>query len=652
MPFLIPLVALIVGILAGAFLKGPAWGFLPIGAGLAYYLLLLKKSATPISALKLNSRHSVWIFMLFTGIGMFDAWYHRPMELTDAELSGYAAAQGTVIKADTYASGDRFTVDVSHLAEPSGKLSPCLNLRIILNTDGLNANVGDILLFPVSLAPLEDNPNHRPSGYAEKMRLKGIFYKSRTSADRIIHKGFDSGLRSNAASWRDRIAAKIENSELDRATSEFIIAMTLGDRSLIDPEVSEAFSNAGVAHILALSGMHVAIILGIVLFILFPLKLLGLHILRYWLAIIVLWAYAFFSGMSPSTVRACIMTSFVIMSMSLQRRNASGNALLASAFTILIFDPYSLFDIGMQLSFLCVAAILVFAGPLNTVNRHFHPRLHSCVAATLVSLIATLATWVLISYYFKRIPLLFLPANLIILPFLPVFMGTALFYIAFLLVGIDLHFVASVLDVSYSFIIAAVEWLSAFGDAAVSYQVQLPVVVCWLLGILVIGYALRRRKTMTAYVVGVSFLVGSLILIPVLKTEEPDGVIFQNNHADISVALYDSDHELLTSFPRHAVSRLVHKGCEIVSVDCLAGLDSIAPLIGKAKKGSRKFMVLGSGFKGRSLKEIPGIENFDKVVIHSSMRRNAEEMLLKEAEEAGIKTIHSIRQDGPLSVDF
>ena len=91
---------------------------------------------------------------------------------------------------------------------------------------------------------------------------------------------------------------------------------------------------------------------------------------------------------------------------STAKRNA-GNALLAACLVILLMDPSAVYDVGLQLSFLSVASILLFVSQLNPINRHLHPRLHLITSSILVSLVATLSTWVLVSYYFKRIPILF-----------------------------------------------------------------------------------------------------------------------------------------------------------------------------------------------------------------------------------------------------
>ena len=166
-------------------------------------------------------------------------------------------------------------------------------------------------------------------------------------------------MASRASKMRDRIEILIEKSMLDRAVSEFIISILLGDKSFLSNDVRDSFNNSGVAHILALSGMHVAIIMGIILLLLFPLQLMGMRKLRYVIALALIWAYAFMTGLAPSTVRACVMTSFMVLALLTQRRNKAVNSLLASAFIIILVDPASVYDIGLQLSFCVLHAYLL-----------------------------------------------------------------------------------------------------------------------------------------------------------------------------------------------------------------------------------------------------------------------------------------------------
>ncbi len=653
MTFLLPLIGLIAGIVIGDYVDGPLWSALPILGALLVYLVILRKSRIPMMAFRLNRRHSIWIVMLFMGVGMLTSWAHKPTKLDNSRLDNYVAVYGEVTDVRTAVTGDLLTMSVSQFYDRVGKPYDVYNTKILVKTDGYSTTKGDQLLLPCKLSVMKDNENYRATGYASRMLRNGILYTTYATADEIVFKGHSNSPVNKSSEWRDRIEIAIEKSSLQRETAEFLISILLGDRSFLDQDVKATFNNAGVAHVLALSGMHVAIIMGIILFLLFPIKAMGLHRLRYWLALILVWGFAYFTGFAASTVRACIMTTFLILALSIQRKNASSNALLASAFVILLFEPSALYDVGMQLSFLCVACILAFAAPFNTVNQHLHPKLHSLNASILVSLVATLGTWVVVSYYFKRIPLLFLPVNLIMLPLLPFYLSVGLGYTILCLCGLDLTIFAKVLDFCYDMFMEIANRLSAFGNATIEYQATLPVVVLWLLGVLMIGYAIHRRHKVAAGVIGAAMFVGSIAMIPIMSSAQPDGMIFQKRYSDISMALYDSDNENILTFPRNTVSKINFKGHEIISVDCINQLYSLAAFVAKGKTYNKKrYLILGSGYKNRKLSDIPELGSFEKIIVHPSIRRKREQELLEEAVNSGIDQIHSLRNDGALEITF
>lgn len=664
MPFLLPLSALVVGILLGDCLNGPVWGLIPIAFAVCLYLFLLFKSKTPLRTLKLNPFHHIWVFFLFLGIGVFTSIYHQPTVLNPEEINSFIGAEGEVKEVRSLADGDRLDVDLLNIVDKSGKLKECRNLKIILSTDGFSTKKGDIILFKGRISPIVDNPNYHSDGYAERMRKNGYLYRSTVNSDNIKIKGFNNTIYTRSSGWRDKIEIALEKSSLDRSTVDFLIAFLLGDKSFINADTKSSFSNAGVAHVLALSGMHVAIVMGIFMILLFPLSLVGLNRPRYWIAVVGIWIFAYLTGLAPSTFRACIMATFVVISLSFQRRRNAGNALLASCFVIILLDPSAIYDVGLQLSFLSVACILMFAAQLNPVNRHLHPKLHLATSSTLVSLVATMGTWVLVSYYFKRIPLLFLPANLIILPLLPLYMSVAIVYTAFLLLGLDLSVCAYILDKGYEFFIYVIDSIASVGNYTLDFKATLPIVVLWILGILVLGYAINRKRKTAVFVIASVFFIGSVVVAPVLASSPSDSMIFQKKYRDISMVFYEGAKESQTIFPRNMVSRIVRSQSEIISVDCNGFVDSIPvwlksgedmySSIDKAYKSKKRkrYLLLSSGFGNMSLKDIPGLEKFDKVILHSSIRKKREKALIDEARDMGMTSIHSLRLDGPLEVEL
>lgn len=664
MPFIIPLSALVAGILIGDYLDGPVWGIIPIVFALCIYLFILLKSKTPLRAFKLNPFHWIWVFLLFSGIGFFTSFYHKPESLAQAELDSIIGAEGEVIESTPYAKGDRLKVRILNLIDKSGKIRQCHNMKILLGTDGFSTKRGDIIIFKGFFSTISDDPNYRNEGYADRMKRSGYLYHSEAKSDNIRIKSHHNSIYSRSSSWRDRIVISLDKSSIDRQTADFLTALLLGDKSYIHQDIKDSFSNAGVAHILALSGMHVAIIMGILMTILFPLALVGWNIPRYWIAVAGIWIFAFFTGLAPSTFRACMMATFVVISISFQRRRNAGNALLASSFVIILLDPAAIYDIGMQLSFMSVGCILLFAAQLNPINRHSHPKMHAAASAIIVSLVATMGTWVLVSFYFKRIPLLFLPANLILLPLLPIYMTIALTYTVAVTFGVDIKLLAFIIDKGYEFFIYIIDKLSSFGNYTIDFQATLPIVVLWITGILLLGYAINRRKKIAVIIIASLFLIISVSAAPFISSSPADSMIFQKKYNEISMVFYENNIKDQTSFPRNMVSRVKRKQSEIISIDCKGFADSIPVWLrsgeelyssfNKAYKSKKRkrYLLLSSGLGDIPLKDIPGLEQFDRIILHSSIRKKKEKTLLEEARKLGLSNMHSLRLDGPLEVDL
>ena len=112
MPFLLPPLALIAGILIGDSISLPAWGILPILAGCLVYLFLLKDSSAPLKALKNNKRHNIWIVLIFLGIGIIDMGFQMPETIPSHSLKRYVNAEGEIVESKSFASGDQFVVKI------------------------------------------------------------------------------------------------------------------------------------------------------------------------------------------------------------------------------------------------------------------------------------------------------------------------------------------------------------------------------------------------------------------------------------------------------------------------------------------------------------------------------------------------------------
>ena len=221
----------------------------------------------------------------------------------------------------------------------------------------------------------------------------------------------------NALDLREKLLKEETRWNVDEEAQGVIAAMTLGDKSLLDKDVKNTYRKVGVAHILALSGLHLTIIYAVITMALGWWRSL---MLKQVITILSIWAFAFMVGLSPSVVRSSVMISIYALLSLGYREKMSVNTLAFTAIIMLVVNPRSLYDVGFQLSFAAVLAILVLNPlfskviPLHVLQRHRWLRFWW--GLTTVSISAQMGTAPLVAYYFGTFSTYFLLSNYIVVP--------------------------------------------------------------------------------------------------------------------------------------------------------------------------------------------------------------------------------------------
>ncbi len=216
--------------------------------------------------------------------------------------------------------------------------------------------------------------------------------------------------RSAFNSWVNR---KIDNKNL----SSILAALLTGNKNLLSKETKTGFSNTGIIHILAVSGLHVGIIYLIFSQLFYLLKnIRNGNIIKQLLLLIILWLYAFFTGLSPSVVRATSMLSFLIAGKLFNKDTNIYNIIAASAFFQLIINPKMLFDVGFQLSYIAVLGIIYLQPKIYAVVKQKNKWNNKILMLLSVTVAAQLVTAPLTVFYFHQFPTYFLLANVTAIP--------------------------------------------------------------------------------------------------------------------------------------------------------------------------------------------------------------------------------------------
>ncbi|MDR1408223.1 MAG: ComEC/Rec2 family competence protein [Tannerella sp.] len=235
-------------------------------------------------------------------------------------------------------------------------------------------------------------------------------------AEQRLYAPHESGwLEQQARAVQIRMAHRLDNLRLSDDEKSILATITISYRQTMSREVLRKFSTAGVAHILSVSGFHVGILYGFLSFLFSGFsKRRFLKWVRIVLLLLALWAFAFIAGLSVSTVRATLMSSIYLAGQAFLRRPERHNTLAATAFLLLVYNPFYLFDIGFQLSFLAVLFIFWLQRPLSRLIEVRNPLLSTPWDVLTITVAAQVGTTFLCCYYFGVVSTVFLMSNLIL----------------------------------------------------------------------------------------------------------------------------------------------------------------------------------------------------------------------------------------------
>jgi competence protein ComEC len=350
-----------------------------------------------------------------------------------------------------------------------GKFTPVIgHLIVSVNTKNLHQTIeyGNQYILPANFLVIPEP--HNPAEFDVKTWYghQNIYHQIFVQPEQLLHQ--KSGLGNPIISW----ALKIRKQQVDLfrkllvQDEAYAVATTLllGYRADLSEETLMAYSKTGTIHALSVSGMHVGLIYLVINFLLgFLDKTNHGRIIKLLLTIALIWFYALVAGLAPSVLRSAIMLSVFIIGNTFKRSKNSYNLLCFSAFSILVFNPLLIYDLGFQLSYLSVLGLIYFQPYINAwfhFKFAFANKLWGFIA---LSLAAQLSTFPLAAYYFHQFPTYFLISNLFIL--LPV---TVIMYLGLLIILCRMYFLAPILEWLINFCNQGLKWISNLPSASLS----------------------------------------------------------------------------------------------------------------------------------------------------------------------------------------
>lgn len=337
---------------------------------------------------------------------------------------------------------------------------------------------------------------------------------------------------------RNKIIGMYEERGITGKKLALVAAMTLGQKNMLDPDQKQSFINAGVMHIMAVSGLHTVILSLFVFNLLFFLKR-RFNALRIIITISFLWAFAFVTGLTPSVLRATLMFSFLHAGNLMKRKVNGINSVLASAFVLILIRPSVIFDAGFLLSYSAVIYIIAFYKDFYNSILFKNLISDKIWQSAVVTIIAQAGTLPLTIMLFNRFPTYFLLTNILIVP-----LSSLLVIIGCLIpLLFPIHLISSFLALLLNFLTGITEYLTLRASSLPSSTIEnigMTTIDCVILTagmFLLTSYILKKNSFPAIYPLSVFLILITSLTIRDISTRNSNELIVYNTPGKSTIGI-------------------------------------------------------------------------------------------------------------------
>ena len=321
---------------------------------------------------------------------------------------------------DSMAKNFRLKCSVKYVVQKNVHKPVVGSLIVYIEHNAQQLSMGDFIFINKSIHRIQNNGNPGSFNYKQYQAFQQIYHQVYLKKEECIKLNYHDAnyLNDFIFSFQQSV---VKNFQLfishDKQTLGIAEALFIGYKKDLDQDIVQAYSNTGIVHIIAISGLHLGLLyIGInSLFNLIP-NFKKSNWIKAISIMIFLWIFSFITGASASVLRSAVMFTCVIIGKALHRKATVYNSLAASAFLMLLYNPYFLWDVGFQLSYLAIIGIVWLQKPIqrsiffkNKISRKIWEMISITIAAQII-------TFPICIYYFHQFPNYFLIANLICVP--------------------------------------------------------------------------------------------------------------------------------------------------------------------------------------------------------------------------------------------
>lgn len=413
-PYLRLFIPFVFGVSAGGWLDTPVPG---LGYGLVSGALL----ASALAFFKFHYRYR-WTFGAIFSLLLFAAGYYHIVACNEKRQTDHFSPEtakcryvvGTVYDAPARGARLKVPVRVEAVGEAPDSLHPATgNLLLFLQIDAKSEALryGDRIAIRAGMRPTEPPKNPHVFDYGRYLHFQNIHFQAFVKPDSLfrLSSGHGNAVWRAAFSCREKLLALLREHFPTQDEYAVASALLVGYKDDLSDDLRTAYAETGSMHALAVSGTHVGFLYIGLFFLLQRLPLRGRwgRFVENAVLLSAIWAFTFLTGATASVLRASVMFSTYLLGKAMFRDASVWNVLAASAFGLLMYNPYFLFDAGFQLSYAAVAGMVFFYPRFYRVSPILPKWADYAWQVLLVGFAAQLGTLPLSLYYFHQFPVFF-----------------------------------------------------------------------------------------------------------------------------------------------------------------------------------------------------------------------------------------------------
>ncbi len=639
------------------------------------------------------------ILFLFFCLGYLSSYYFDESNSTNHLLyhSDYTYYKAKIIKpVSKTAKGYKTTLEVQSVRskdsiwyDAQGKVYAYFSAK---RGEGLNLSYGDYILIKGQAEVLQKTSNPHQFDFKTYSSLKNIFHNHfiKTKDFQVIDDlTKDFSLYKLAYAINQHCQEVFDTYIDDEQSRQVISALVLGVKEDLDLEIRDAYSNAGAMHVLAVSGLHVGILVELIslLFVRLPQKR-TVVVFSSLLKLSFLWGFAMVTGLSPSVTRACMMFSLFEVGTLLGKKTSVYNIIFSSAFILLATNPFLIYDVGFQLSYVAVIGIVYFQPKFSNlifVEKGF--LLKKTWDLTAVAFAAQLSTFPITILYFNNFPTYFWLSNFLVIPSATIAVSTGLLLLASSRITSVAGFIGNLLSQLLSlvnFLVKGIQFLPFYQLDNLSIS-QLECIMIYTIIVLISVFFYLRNIQLFKLGVLLALVFSSSLLTKEVQSlgqcsiriyqipKHQNFVFMKGNNASVvadSILVNDTQkmnffmqndflknnisEKKVNSYPNNSSN--LFEGSSFTQIDgnLLFVSNGTSFYIYRNKKSSLPdlkidYLVLEHNIID-SLSQMD-IKNFNTVIIGSSYSRKAETCLRASLDEKKV-SYHSVLNDGAFLLDL